>query len=43
MVCHKCGTKMRIVETRPGKNNRRYRQRRCPKCGYKIHTVEKAI
>ena len=42
MVCSRCGTKMRVQNTRPTERGTREREYKCPKCGEKLYTVERS-
>ena len=43
MVCEKCGERMRVKNSRPVGKNKREREHRCPKCGYRMFTTEQQI
>jgi|GEM_PF-1180704 transcriptional regulator NrdR family protein len=43
MLCPECNpkkVKLKIVDSRPGRNNSRHRKYKCPKCGHEDYTTE---
>jgi len=40
MNCPHCGTKLKIIDSRPYGKNKRIRKYRCAECGYEDTTIE---